>query len=137
MKTTLCTIVWLLCLLPTLLVGQDLIYKPKNPAFGGDTFNYQWLLSSAQAQDLIDDPRPNDRFQTNTLDSFTESLNRSLLAQLSRQLVTSQFGENGLEDGTYVVGNFQIDVTSTIEGVVISILDSVAGEQTEIVIPFF
>jgi curli production assembly/transport component CsgF len=22
------------------------VYKPKNPAFGGDTFNYQWLASS-------------------------------------------------------------------------------------------
>ena len=30
--------------------SQQLVYKPVNPAFGGDTFNYQWLLSSAEAQ---------------------------------------------------------------------------------------
>ena len=30
--------------------GQQLTYKPINPAFGGDTFNYQWLLNSANAQ---------------------------------------------------------------------------------------
>jgi curli production assembly/transport component CsgF len=23
--------------------AQDLVYKPKNPAFG-DTFNYQWMI---------------------------------------------------------------------------------------------
>ena len=32
--------------------SQDLVYKPKNPAFGGDTFNYNWLLSSAESQNL-------------------------------------------------------------------------------------
>ena len=36
--------------------AQDLIYQPRNPAFGGDTFNYQWLQSSAQAQDKLKDP---------------------------------------------------------------------------------
>lgn len=120
------------------LAAQDLVYKPKNPAFGGDTFNYNWLLSSAQAQNLIDDPdfvsRTND---DSTLDDFTESLNRQLLNQLSRQLVTAQFGENGLEDGNYTVGDFQIDVTSGIEGLVISILDTSLGEQTQVIIPYF
>ena len=35
--------------------AQDLVYKPKNPAFGGDTFNYQWLLSSAESQNKLKD----------------------------------------------------------------------------------
>lgn len=117
-------------------VAQDLVYKPKNPAFGGDTFNYNWLLSSAQAQNLIENPDLAD-INESTLDDFTESLNRQLLSQLSRQLITAQFGENGLEDGNYTVGDFQIDVTSSIEGLVISILDTGAGEQTQVIIPYF
>ena len=117
--------------------AQDLVYKPKNPAFGGDTFNYNWLLSSAQVQNLIDDPDLLARTSTNTLDDFTESLNRQLLSQLSRQLITAQFGENGLEEGNYTVGDFQIDVSNTIEGLVISILDTAAGEQTQVIIPYF
>jgi len=118
-------------------VAQDFVYKPKNPAFGGDTFNYNWLLSSAQTQNLIDDPDLLERTQGSTLDNFTESLNRQLLSQLSRQLITAQFGENGLEDGNYTVGDFQIDVSSSIEGLVISILDTGAGEQTQVIIPYF
>ena len=40
------------------LYSQDLVYKPKNPAFGGDTFNYQWMLSSAESQNFYKDPTP-------------------------------------------------------------------------------
>ncbi len=120
--------------------GQDFVYKPTNPAFGGDTFNYSWLLSSAQSQDLTEDERINDRLTSNSqleLSDFTESLNRQLLTQLSRQIATTQFGEDGLEDGNYTVGNFQIDVASTLDGLSITITDATVGEQTQIIIPFF
>ena len=119
------------------LHAQDLVYRPKNPAFGGETFNYNWLLSSAQAQDLLDDPDQVARAQRSSLDDFAENLNRQLLSQLSRQLVTTQFGEDGLEDGTYTFGDFQIDVTTGADGLIISVLDASVGEQTQIVIPFF
>jgi curli production assembly/transport component CsgF len=33
--------------------AQDLVYRPRNPAFGGDTFNYQWLLNSAESQNTF------------------------------------------------------------------------------------
>jgi hypothetical protein len=35
--------------------AQDLVYKPRNPAFG-DTFNYQWLASSAESQNKFKEP---------------------------------------------------------------------------------
>ncbi len=120
--------------------AQDLVYKPANPAFGGETFNYNWLLAQAQAQDLITDPAAQENGASSSqlgLDDFTSSLNRQLLSQLSRELITNQFGENGLEDGQYTVGNFSIDVFSTIEGLNITITDINLGEQTQIVIPFF
>ena len=119
------------------LHAQDLVYRPKNPAFGGETFNYNWLLSSAQAQNLIEDPEQAERNQSNTLDDFAETLNRQLLNQLSRQIVAGQFGEDGLEEGNYTIGNFQIDVTTGIEGLIISILDASVGEQTQVIIPFY
>ncbi len=128
-----------ICLFGTmnLCFSQDFVYKPKNPAFGGDTFNYNWLLSSAQVQDLLEDPDAIDRSQSSSVNDFAESLNRQLLSQLSRQLVTTQFGEDGLEDGNYTFGNFQVDVTTTIEGLVINILDTGLGEQTQVIVPFF
>ena len=127
----------LLFVLPQSMAAQDMVYKPKNPAFGGDTFNYNWLLSSAQVQDLTEDDRGNSSGSTSSLDFFTESLNRQLLSQLSRELVVNQFGEDGLEEGLYTVGDFQIDIGSTIEGLSISIIDIVTGDQTQIVIPYF
>lgn len=123
---------------PSALEAQDLVYKPKNPAFGGDTFNYNWLLSSAQVQDLTEEEdRSTGSSSTSSLDFFTESLNRQLLSQLSRELVVNQFGEDGLEEGLYTVGDFQIDIGSNQEGLSISIIDIVTGDQTQIVIPFF
>ena len=50
----------IVCSLTLVLMGsqgwaQDFVYKPVNPAFGGDTFNYNWLLSSANAQNQYED----------------------------------------------------------------------------------
>lgn len=120
--------------------AQDLVYTPKNPAFGGDTFNYNWLLASAQAQDLTEDTRENSLFGSNsrnTADQFASSLNSLLLSQLSREIITNQFGEDGFTDGTYTLGDFQVDIATTLEGLSITIFDQAQGEQTQIVIPFF
>jgi Curli production assembly/transport component CsgF. len=127
------------CLSGLICNGQDFVYRPVNPAFGGETFNYQWLLNSAQAQNLIEEPE-NDSFSFDTgsdLDDFAANLNRSILSQISRQVTLSQFGETGLEEGSYTVGNFQIDVDNTNEGLSITILDTALGEQTQVIIPFF
>lgn len=132
-------IVVLNCLLfSSHLMGQDFVYTPKNPAFGGDTFNYNWLLSSAQVQDLTKDPNQVS-FGTNrtAAESFTQSLNNLLLNQISREIITTQFGEDGFTDGTYELGDFQIDVATTLEGLTITVFDLAQGEQTQIVIPFF
>jgi len=127
------------CLSATFCKGQDLVYKPINPAFGGETFNYQWMLNSAQVQNLIEEPEEESFSlnRTSDLEAFTENLNRQLLSQISRQVATSQFGEAGLEEGSYTVGNFQIDVNNTVEGLSITILDTALGEQTQVIIPFF
>ena len=128
----------LLFALPSIISAQDMVYKPKNPAFGGDTFNYNWLLSSAQVQDLTEEETSSGSSASgSSLDFFTESLNRRLLSQLSRELVVNQFGEDGLEEGVYTVGDFQIDIGSTLDGLSISIIDIATGDQTQIVIPFF
>jgi len=74
-------------------IAQDLVYKPKNPAFGGDTFNYQWLLNSADSQNLYKEENKENRFeQKSELQRFTENLNSQLLNQLSKSLFDEQFG---------------------------------------------
>ncbi|MFD2565166.1 curli production assembly/transport component CsgF [Aquimarina rubra] len=115
--------------------GQDLVYRPKNPAFGGDTFNYQWLLSSAESQNTFtddNDPNADDRSE---LERFTESLNNQLLSQISRTLFNEQFGQEGLTEGTFSFGTLFIEIFPSGEGLVINILDTSTGDQSQVIIP--
>lgn len=114
--------------------AQDLVYTPKNPAFGGNTYNYQWLMSSAQAQNSFKDPAAK-REEKTELEQFTESLNSQILGQVTRNMFTSQFGQNGLKEGTYSFGSLALDIYPSNEGLVINILDTNTGEQTQVIIP--
>ena len=118
--------------------AQDFVYEPKNPSFGGgNTFNYSWLLSSAQAQNTIEDPaaKPAASRTTDPLATFQQSLNQQILSQLSRQFVLSQFGANGITEGSYNIGSYQIVVTPNGTGVDIQITDTGTGNQTTITVP--
>ena len=120
--------------------GQDFVYTPKNPAFGGNPYNYSWLLSSAQAQNELkttSSSSASSSYNTDPLQSFTESLNQQILSQLSRQIVAKQFGESALTAGTYVLGDYQIDITNQSAGLNISILDNKSGSSTTVTVPYF
>jgi len=114
--------------------SQQLVYTPKNPNFGGNTFNYQWLLSSANAQNSFSDNRPGFGDERSELAEFQESLNRQLLGQLTRSVFNSELGD-GLQPGTFNVGNLLLEVFESGEGLVINILDTTTGEQTQIIVP--
>lgn len=116
------------------LQAQDLVYKPKNPAFGGDTFNYQWLLSSAESQNKLKDDGVETEKKTE-LEKFIDNLNSQLLNQVSRSLFAEQFGNDGISEGTYTFGSLSIDVYPSEGGLTISILDTTTGEQTQVIIP--
>ncbi len=120
------------------LSAQQLVYQPVNPAFGGDSFNYSWMISSAQTQDLLKDPNAQTTSSlSSSFESFQRSLNSQLLSQLSRSLISDQFGENGLSDGSYSIGGLNVEVLSDLDGITISILDTETGEQTQVAIPFY
>lgn len=134
----------LLLVLFTLLLGgyganaQDFTYKAKNPAFGGDTFNYQWLQSSATAQNDTKDPSAvNISRERDPLQQFQESLNQQILGQLAQKLVGNKFGNpnDPLRPGNYNVGNYQIGVTPSGGGFVLRITDTTTGGQTTITVP--
>lgn len=113
--------------------GQQLIYRPVNPMFGGDTFNYQQLLAGANAQNSFTDNSLAGGRGTE-LEQFSDNLTRQLLGQLSRSLFGAQLGE-GLQPGSFTIGNLSIDVFDSAEGLVIEILDTTTGEQTQVVVP--
>jgi curli production assembly/transport component CsgF len=133
------TLIIILTFIAGIFLGksQQLVYKPINPAFGGDTFNYQWLLSSANAQNQFDEKNDYGNLldSLNSLDSFSQSLNRQVLSELSRKLFEDQFGEGTIQPGNYLFGSLYLQITTTAQGLMINILDTGTGEQSEIVIP--
>lgn len=135
-NVTLIIIALILVTLPSAF-SQDLVYRPINPAFGGDTFNYQWLLSSAQEQNDYKEKNELSLLDDDPLKQFEQDLNRQILSQLSRRLVTDVFGEEGLKDGTFSLGGFQIEISNNLDGVHINILNINDGSETSIIVPFF
>lgn len=103
--------------------GQQLVYKPINPAFGGETFNYQWLLNSANAQNGHEDDSidPLSALGDFDLNNFSNPA-----GQLDNQIP-------GV--GTSADGNLQYEVFDSSQGLVINILDILTGEQSQIIIP--
>ena len=129
---------FLLASIGSIAFAQDFKYQAVNPAFGGDTFNYNWLLSQAQAQnDYSEDPNA-DPFNRDPLADFQNDLNRQILSQLSRSLVGDLFGEDGsLNEGTYEIGNYQIEIINGLDGVNIGIFDTSTGGTTTVTVPVF
>ncbi len=139
MLTKITTLLTLLCLtgMMSSLSAQQLVYRPINPAFGGDTFNYQWLIQSAEAQNRFTDPAENQALdQQSELDSFAEGLNRQYLSQLSRIILAGQVDvEGGLQPGTFTVGNLELEVLESFDGLIVNILNTSNGDQTQIFVP--
>ncbi len=122
-------------------MGQALVYRPVNPAFGGNNFNYQWMIGSAQAQDKSKDPnaptaQSSLNRQQSQLDNFTQSINQQLLSRISRQIIDRQFGEEGLQEGDFQFGDFQVNIRNASDGIQIRIFDGKGGETT-ITVPYF
>lgn len=119
----------------SICVGQQFSYKPKNPFFGGDTFNYQQLLSSAAAQNGLT-ATATAQEQESDLDRFGRDLSGQLLNRIERELSAAQLdGLNITEEGTFTFGNLNVEVFETFEGLVINILDTTNGEETQVIVP--
>jgi len=115
--------------------AQALVYKPMNPNFGGDTFGYQMLLSSADAQNDYKEDNANAYKQPTQLERFKENLNNQLLNKISNSLFDNQFGSNGISQGTYNFGTLSVDVYPSNLGLTVDILDIETGEQTQVIVP--
>ena len=125
--------------IPNSTFGQELVYYPINPSFvGGNPYNASWLFNEAQAQNTFkESSSASSAYSSDPLADFQQSLNRQILSQLSRQLVQSAFGDNTLTEGHYELGDYIIDVSPSNEGIVVNILDSTNGSETNIVVPYY
>ncbi|PXX98868.1 curli production assembly/transport component CsgF [Marinifilum breve] len=119
-------------------MAQDFVYTPINSNFGGNPYNYNWLINSAKQQDKIEDPTQEDSFNQDPLDDFETNLNRQILNQLSSRLVSQIFGDGGdLETGSYNLGSYKVDIMEDASGVTVNIQDIRNGNYTNVVIPSY
>jgi curli production assembly/transport component CsgF len=126
-----------LCLNIPSLSAQELVYRPLNPAFGGNPGNYGWLLNSANTQNLHEATRESG-FQRDPLADFQNSLQRQVLSQLTRDIVRREFGEGeALEEQRFEFGEFNIEVLPGSNGVSIRIFNVLTGDETSVTIPNF
>ena len=128
-----------ICLIAIILISlsmkaQGLVYKPINPAFGGDTFNYQWLLSSAESQKAFKE-KVIPTVQKTDLQKFTDQLNSQFLSQVSREMFAKLFGSDGFSAGSYTFGSFSVEIYPASAGLTLDILDTNTGDQTQVIIP--
>jgi curli production assembly/transport component CsgF len=107
-----------------------------NPFFGGEVFNYQMMLASASAQNSFKDPSASKSNSGSSLDQFSERLNSQLLSQISRKIFNDQFGGD-LKEGTFSLGSLSVEIYESSEGMVINILNTQTGEQTQIIMPTY
>lgn len=125
----------LLFCISSVVFSQDLVYRPISPYFGGDTFNYQQILASANAQNDFEEESDNQFEEQSDIENFTENLNRILLNSLSQSLFQQQIGDSNLTVGTYTFGSLVVEIVPGINGLNVSILNTQTGEQTQLVIP--
>ena len=117
-------------------LATELVYTPVNPSFGGNPLNGSYLLNNAQAQNNQKDPAAVEE-EKSDLEQFADSLRQRILSTISQRIAYDMLGEEGLPTGSYMVGDFQLNVEDNLDSVVIRLEDTSTGEQTEIHVPQF
>ncbi len=139
MKKLLIAAILILALIPVATQAQDFVYQPINPAFGGNPYNYTMLITSAQAQNTFEEE--SDLFgwgeEGDPLANFQEELNRQVLNSITNEFYKNQFGEDGLTEGYYRFGSYEIDVSIISDGMQVRIIDILTGSETTVIIPYY
>lgn len=91
--------------------AAELVYRPVNPSFGGDPYNGNHLLGTANANDRFKDPDavdPFDLIETDPQKQLEQALRDNLISSLASQ--ASQTIQNA-GPGTYEIGGTRIQVS--------------------------
>ncbi len=131
---------WSVCVVATGMLlaahtayASEIRYQPINPAFGGNPFNNSYLMGTAEVQKAYNAPVVK-REVTDPLDDFANTLSRSLVSRLSRDITDAILGEDAQDSGQFVVDDMVLNFERINDVVNIEILDS-TGNSTQIELP--
>ncbi len=119
--------------------ATEIIYTPINPSFGGNPLNANMLLSKAQAQNKHKAPVVEKGYA----DQFKDSLERTYLNRMVREITDMAFGENiedsiFNQDSIFMSGDYQIEViTSTTDTITVRITNVIDDSVVVIEVPRF
>ncbi len=116
--------------------GQELVYQPNNPSFGGNPFNSAHLLGVANSQNGYEAPEEPEDQQTQS-EIFLRQLQSRLLSGLAGQVTEAIFGEDPQDQGTIAFDDQVINFVRGLDSVTITVDDLTLGATTTIVLPIF
>ena len=93
-----CIYLGLLALFSVPVAATELVHRFVSPSFGGNPLNGPFLLNQANEQNDFKDPAIADKTaasQKSDLEKFKDSLQRSILNQVSKTTTQNLFDENG------------------------------------------
>lgn len=123
------------------IMASQLVYQPINPTFGGNPMNGTILMNKAQAQNKHKEKRSEKTYA----DKFRESLERSIMNKLIRQITdyaNGEVDEDGnpifVEDQLFSSGDYLIEVIiSNPDSLTVQLTNTETDEVTIIEIPRF
>ena len=117
-------------------IATELIYTPINPSFGGSPLNGAFLLNQATLQNKFKEERLIREPKT-ALERFTEQLEYSVFSRMANRIVNAAFGEDTLQPGEYIFGNYNMSVTTDASGITTVITEISTGNTTTVQIPYY
>ena len=117
-------------------IATELVYTPINPSFGGNPLNWSGLLNQATLQNKFKEERLIREPKT-ALERFTEQLEYSVFSRMANRIVNAAFGEDTLQPGEYIFGNYNMSVTTDASGITTVITEISTGNTTTVQIPYY
>jgi curli production assembly/transport component CsgF len=111
----------------------DMIYKPINPSFGGDSFNSSHLQGLAGSQNEYKNSASSAQ-QSNS-ERFLNMLESRLYSSLASQVAEAIFGENAQPNGTITFDDQTISFVNDGTQITLNVTDLNTGQITTISIP--
>jgi curli production assembly/transport component CsgF len=113
--------------------AADIVYKPVNPSFGGDSFNSSHLQGLAGAQNQF--TKTSKSSTQTTSERFLSMLQTRLYSSLASQVAEAIFGDNAQPSGTIVFDDQQIAFVNTGTEIQLTVTDFTTGQVTNITVP--
>ena len=122
--------------------ASELVYRPIDPAFGGNPFNGPFLIDTAKIQNGHN--AKDRRSSTSGLSGisglsdqqqFVRILQSRLLSDMASKVADAIFGENAQDSGEFRYGSQVVSFSRGVDSISIDIFNEQTGERTQISVP--